>query len=282
MLAVACRLAASSGSMRDAIKVASAAVDAPVNVDLRVEELDHTVRTEDRYDVVYARFVLSHLADAARWVDALAQLVDPGGALVLEDVRIDGSFCAPTSEALDRSKAIYCATVRANGGDPNVGPHLPRFLAAAGLCDVHVTVAQPAAMTGATKRIWPLTMERHPGGGDGRRCIDAAAIDAVITDLIEFTERADSVIATPQVIQTWARAGCRAPAGQDPASMSGSAQRCSSAIVGSYGWSAVAPYWRAMAIRSRSSGSMKWSWSSSPASSWTQLILPVNRLVWAV
>ena len=38
----------------------------------------------------------------------------------------------------------------------------------------------------------------------------------------------------------------------------------------------------AIAIRRRSSGSMKWSWSSSPRSICTQLILPVNRLVAAV
>ena len=41
-------------------------------------------------------------------------------------------------------------------------------------------------------------------------------------------------------------------------------------------------YCLAMAMRRRSSGSMKWSWSSSPRSIWTQLILPVNRLPWAV
>ena len=41
-------------------------------------------------------------------------------------------------------------------------------------------------------------------------------------------------------------------------------------------------YWRAMAIRKRSSGSMKWSLSSTPTSSCTQWILPVKRLVWAV
>jgi hypothetical protein len=41
-------------------------------------------------------------------------------------------------------------------------------------------------------------------------------------------------------------------------------------------------YWRAIATRRRSSGSMKWSWSSEPTSSWTQLILPVNRLSCAV
>ena len=64
------------GVDRDALKVASAAADLPVNVDLRVEDLAQTVRTGYRYDVVDAWFVLSHLADAARWVDALAQLVD--------------------------------------------------------------------------------------------------------------------------------------------------------------------------------------------------------------
>ena len=37
-------------------------------------------------------------------------------------------------------------------------------------------------------------------------------------------------------------------------------------------------YWRAMATRRRSSGSMKWSWSSSPRSICTQWILPVKRL----
>ena len=38
----------------------------------------------------------------------------------------------------------------------------------------------------------------------------------------------------------------------------------------------------AIAIRRRSSGSMKWSWLSSPRSICTQLILPVNRLLLAV
>ena len=38
-------------------------------------------------------------------------------------------------------------------------------------------------------------------------------------------------------------------------------------------------YCRAMATRRRSSGSMKWSWSSSPTSICTQWILPVKRLV---
>ncbi len=41
-------------------------------------------------------------------------------------------------------------------------------------------------------------------------------------------------------------------------------------------------YCLAMATRSRSSGSMKWSLSSVPTSSWTHLILPAKRLSRAV
>ena len=44
----------------------------------------------------------------------------------------------------------------------------------------------------------------------------------------------------------------------------------------------AAGYCLAIATRSRSSGEMKWSLSSAPASSWTQWILPLNRLPWAV
>ena len=43
-----------------------------------------------------------------------------------------------------------------------------------------------------------------------------------------------------------------------------------------------AAYCRAMAMRRRSSGEMKWSLSSTPTSSWTQWILPVNLLAWTL
>ena len=37
-------------------------------------------------------------------------------------------------------------------------------------------------------------------------------------------------------------------------------------------------YWRAIARLNRSSGVIKWSWLSSPMSSWTHSISPVKRL----
>ncbi|MET0147398.1 MAG: class I SAM-dependent methyltransferase [Ilumatobacteraceae bacterium] len=128
------------GTDRDDVKIALARADMPANVELRVEDVARTVTSGQTYDIVYARFLLSHLCDASAWVTALVGLVAPGGWLVVEDVRISGSFCSPPSPEFARSLDIYCRTVRANGGDPNLGPALPRHLRAAGLADIGIDV----------------------------------------------------------------------------------------------------------------------------------------------
>ena len=48
------------------------------------------------------------------------------------------------------------------------------------------------------------------------------------------------------------------------------------AHLGDWGLGCTDGYWRVMATRRRCSGVMRWSWSSSPMSSWTQWIRPVN------
>jgi SAM-dependent methyltransferase len=192
------------GVDRDPVKIALARAASPANVEWRVEDLADTVRSGERFDVVTARFVVSHLAGSAAWVLALAGLLAPGGVLVLEDVRMDGSFCSPSSGAFDRSLAVYCSTVRANGGDPNVGPHLPRFLAAAGLTDVGIEVVQPAAMHGDATRIQVLTFAAIRDAAIAAGVVTAVEHEAIANDLAAFVERPDSVVSTAQIVQAWA------------------------------------------------------------------------------
>ncbi len=88
------------------------------------------------FDLASARLVLSHLVDPAAAVRAMAAAVRPGGAVAVEDMFLGTLRSDPPAEALDRLQAIYGATVRANGGDPTIGPRLPAMLAAAGLGEV--------------------------------------------------------------------------------------------------------------------------------------------------
>ena len=189
----------------DPVKIALATTDAPANVSYRTEDLATTVQRREQFDIVYARFVLCHLSEAGSWVKALTQLVAPGGTLAVEDTHIAGSFCAPPLAAFARCNEIYSATVRANGGDPDIGPSLPAQLAKAGLEEIGIQVVQPAALHGDAKRIQLLTLaaikQRAIQSGTGT----AEEIAEITADLEAFAERTDTVVSTAQIIQTWGR-----------------------------------------------------------------------------
>ena len=85
------------------------------------------------FDLACARLVLSHLADSVAAARAMAAAVRPGGVVAVEDLFLGTLRSDPPTEALDRLQTIYGATVRANGGDPTIGPRLPAMLVAAGL-----------------------------------------------------------------------------------------------------------------------------------------------------
>jgi SAM-dependent methyltransferase len=192
-----------TGTDRDPATIALAAPGAPANVTFRAEDLAATVRSGERYDLVYARFVLSHLDPAGGWVEALAGLLAPGGTLVLEDTHIAGAFCVPPSPVFDRAVEIYTATVRAGGGDPDIGPRLPLQLARAGLADIGIEIVQPAALGGDAKRLQLLTLTAVEAAAVRAGVSTAEEIAHLATALHGFVERPDTLVTTAQVVQSW-------------------------------------------------------------------------------
>jgi 2-polyprenyl-3-methyl-5-hydroxy-6-metoxy-1,4-benzoquinol methylase len=203
LLAARARSGRVVGTDRDPVKIELARIGSAPSVEFRVEDIAHTVASDARYDVVYARFLLSHLPDAGGWVGALAKLLAPGGALVVEDVRINGAFCSPPSAAFQRALEIYDQAARANGGDPEVGPHLPRYLKAVGLEDIGIEVVQPAGLTGDAKRIQLLTLTAIRDSAVATGMTDDDEIDRLAAELSLYVERDDTVVTTAQIVQTW-------------------------------------------------------------------------------
>jgi ubiquinone/menaquinone biosynthesis C-methylase UbiE len=98
----------------------------------------------DAFDLAYARLVLSHLADPSAALRAMRSAVRAGGFVAVEDLFTGSLRSEPPAPALDRLEEVYCATVRAHGGDPTIGPRLPALFAAAGLDRIReVTVENP-------------------------------------------------------------------------------------------------------------------------------------------
>ena len=155
------------------------------------------------FDLVYARFLLSHLSGPDEVLARAMRAVKPGGTAVLEDTDFSGFFCWPPSQAHERYAELYCSAVRSGGGDPNLGRRLAELLAGAGVETISVRVSQPVYSTGIRKHLNRITMERIAPTLLERGLADTEEIDRVVAEMRVYAEDESTIIATPRVVQAW-------------------------------------------------------------------------------
>lgn len=161
---------------------------------------------EELFDVVYARFLLTHLADPGALVAALRRHLRPGGVVALEDIDYRGHFSEPDCDAFRRAVELYTEVVRRRGGDANIGPRLPGLLRAAGLDVVQVRVSHPVALAGGLKELICVTLESIVDAVLAERLASGAAMHETIDALRRFCDDPHTLCGGPRVFQAWARA----------------------------------------------------------------------------
>lgn len=174
------------------------------NVEFHLSDVRETLGAPE-FDVVYARFLLTHLSDPASAVSAFCRQVRPGGFVAVEDIDFSGSFTYPESRAHLRYHELYSAVVRRRGGDPNIGPRLPLLLRSCGLEDIGVTAVQPIGTQGEVKLISPLTMENVAEAVLQEGLATREEIDEVVRGLYEFAADHNTVAGVPRIVQSWGR-----------------------------------------------------------------------------
>ena len=155
------------------------------------------------YDLVYTRFVLTHLTDPLAAINTLANCLVPGGRLVIEDIDFAGHFCFPDSSAFRRYLELYQATARARGGDPTIGPRLLEMLTLAGLCDIGLEVVLPTFHTGPGKLVAAVTMEHIRESVRDLQLAADAEIDGIVAELTRFADDPLSQISLARTFQVW-------------------------------------------------------------------------------
>jgi SAM-dependent methyltransferase len=183
-------------------ETANAGVD---NVEFRVDDVLQLPADDQRFDVVYARFLFTHLADPAKALESITACVDPGGVAVVEDIDCSGHFCYPPSLAFARYVDWYIKTAHARGCDPNIGPRLPGLLRDAGLDDIAMNVVQPAGFSGEVKLIAPITMEMVAESMVAADVASSEEVDQTIDELYTFANTEGTVQSLPRIVQTWGR-----------------------------------------------------------------------------
>jgi 2-polyprenyl-3-methyl-5-hydroxy-6-metoxy-1,4-benzoquinol methylase len=106
----------------------SLADPASTNLTFEVGSIYEPRFAPESFDAVFAHQVLQHLR---RPVDALAQmrnLVNPGGIVGVRDVDWGSMIFYPENEGMRRFLRMYYELARRNGGEPNAGRHMRRWV----------------------------------------------------------------------------------------------------------------------------------------------------------
>lgn len=158
------------------------------------------------FDLIYARFVLSHVERPDELLDHLATLLSDGGAMVVEDIDFSGCFCHPLDQAYDRFVELYVAAVEAGGGDANLGRRLPSLVNGTTLRDVRWNVFQIVHSEGPHKQMQAVTMERIGPALLRHGLATEAEIEEILDGMRAFAADPQTLVALPRMVQVWGRA----------------------------------------------------------------------------
>jgi SAM-dependent methyltransferase len=182
------------------------AVDAGIaNIEFRLGDVMDAYADAERFDLIYTRFLLTHLPDPAMAVSNMVARLSVGGVLVVEDVDFTGHFCHPPSTSFSRYVDLYTQVVRAHRCDPNIGPRLPRLLSAGGLENVEMKVVQPAGFSGEVRLVAPITLEAIADAVLEEDLLTIDELDRTVDDLYAFANAEGTVLSLPRIVQSWGR-----------------------------------------------------------------------------
>jgi ubiquinone/menaquinone biosynthesis C-methylase UbiE len=184
------------------LAIAEAAGQELRNIEFRPADITESAPAAE-FDLVHARFLLSHLTDPAGALARMRGALRPGGIIVLEDVDFRGHFSYPESNTFDRYVELYTETARRKGADANIGPRLPALLVDAGFENVQMHVIQPAGITGEVKLLTPLTMENIAGSVVAAGLASEEETKQLVAELYQYAQTAGTIGSAPRIIEAW-------------------------------------------------------------------------------
>jgi SAM-dependent methyltransferase len=161
---------------------------------------------ESAYDLMFARYLLSHLPRPQRAVELMVRAVRPGGRLILEDVFFPGHICYPANAAFDRYLELYQAVASAKeGGDAAIGVRLLEMALEAGLVEVRVGLVVPTFRDGEGKQVARVTMEHIREAVVGAGLVSGHEVDNLVAELGRLADDDRTLMSIAPTFQVWGR-----------------------------------------------------------------------------
>jgi ubiquinone/menaquinone biosynthesis C-methylase UbiE len=160
---------------------------------------------EIQFDVIYARFIFSHLVDPSAVMASLRTHMAPGGIMIVEDVDFRGHFSEPRCPALTRYTELYSQSARNRGADPWIGPKIPGHLHEAGFENIKVQLYHPVALHGGIKQLTYITLANIGVAALRDKLTTEEEFTATLSELAAFADDTSTLMGGPRTFQVWGR-----------------------------------------------------------------------------
>jgi ubiquinone/menaquinone biosynthesis C-methylase UbiE len=157
------------------------------------------------FDLISARYVLSHVRDPLAVLRTMFSLLVPGGAVAVEDTDVEAVSSEPHSPALARCVELNRALTHARGLPERLGPRLGGLLEQAGFERIEESVDQDVMRDGEGKRLTELSLERTRAALTADGLADDAEIDGLLAELHRFSSDPRTLIRSPRLHQVLGR-----------------------------------------------------------------------------
>jgi ubiquinone/menaquinone biosynthesis C-methylase UbiE len=157
---------------------------------------------ENEFDIVFARFLLSHLQNPEIVLNKMISSVKKGGAVIIEDIDFSGHFCYPHSDAFMDYVNYFSKASQNNGQHPDIGKQLLSMLKDQNqLYDIRFDVIQPVFKSGDGKWMAYITMDKIKETLLQQGLANQDDIEKTLSELKQFTEDKNSIISLPRIFR---------------------------------------------------------------------------------
>ncbi len=163
----------------------------------------HDIHYHDEYDIVYSRFLLSHLKRPMQVLENMLNSIKPSGRIIVEDIQFSGHFCYPACKAFDDYLHYFTTSAKNHEHNPEIGPSLYRLFHQAGIKDIKFDHIQPSFNTGPGKWMAYITMDKIKNTVIKQGLADSLTIDKLLQELEEFTKDEHTIISLPRIFRVW-------------------------------------------------------------------------------
>lgn len=172
------------------------------NVTYEVKDV-YNISYTDKFDFVYARFILSHLEFPMKVLQRMAQSTKPGGKVMVWDIHFSAQLCYPACAAFDSYVELYMKAALNNGHDAEIGPSLYSMFIEAGFKKIGFDVIFPCFHEGTGKWMAHVTLDRIKGTLIEQGLAGEQQVNNLLDELEIFTRDETTIISMPHIFRVW-------------------------------------------------------------------------------